>query len=194
MKTLNLYSFSELGPEAKAKVVRLKMDNPDFLIPIDWDNEMLHGFQEELVALGLTTPEIQYSGFWSQGDGLSFECKVKDLTLFSKSIEKYLTGNGLPVHYLNGKNIEIKFKRISTRYYHEKTVSTQIATNDEILDGEEEYTLYLAVEKWRADLCVSLYRRLSNHYEDLTSEESITSFLEEDDACVWLEDGTPIKH
>lgn len=61
----------------------------------DWSEFMIDNWQQDLVEMGFggpnDIPDIRFSGFWSQGDGASFECSTVNLDRFLK----YLwTGKG----------------------------------------------------------------------------------------------------
>jgi hypothetical protein len=44
----------------------------------NWHDFIIEDWQQRLENKGFNDPEIQYSGFWSQGDGASFTCKSID--------------------------------------------------------------------------------------------------------------------
>ena len=73
MKTVNAYQFNELPEAIQEKVLN------DFNVDPLYDHDpILEGMTEDLEAIGLEDIDIKYSGFWSQGDGLSFTCYVND--------------------------------------------------------------------------------------------------------------------
>ena len=64
------YSFEELSPEAKKKAIQ---NHYDININYDgWSDGVIEGFKEDMAEIGIEDPEVQFSGFYSQGDGASF--------------------------------------------------------------------------------------------------------------------------
>lgn len=82
------YSFDELSPEAQRKVLDDHRDiNVDYS---DWADPIIEGFKEDLLNdFGFDEVKVQYSGFYSQGDGASF-------TGYCGNSEKFMK-NGLSI-------------------------------------------------------------------------------------------------
>ena len=136
---------------------------------------------------------IQFSGFWSQGDGASFTGSV-DVPLF---IEAY----GLEWAYPwimklleSGGTVDASVERTSHRYSHENTCRATVSAHDDFFylidtNGDETREAVLAewdklmmsdidqlekdMESARIDLCRELYRSLEAEYEHLTSDEAV---------------------
>lgn len=71
--------FKELSEDRKWEIV-------ESMFPDDWYQEIISDIKQELIELGIEEPEIQFSGFWSQGDGASFTCERVDLVRLLKEI------------------------------------------------------------------------------------------------------------
>lgn len=83
MKTIEikLFEFEELSQEVQAKVLE---KFSDINVDDNWHDDSLENFKTELAEVGFTEAEISYSGFWSQGDGLSFDSKI-DIDKFAET-------------------------------------------------------------------------------------------------------------
>ena len=175
MKQITAYSFSELSPQARKKA----LDQIETDVLYDHD-DLLQEMTRELEEMGLMDVDIQYSGFWSQGDGLSFTGHVAFPETFCKQAD---------VPCLSG--IEIGFVRHSTRYSHENTCTTRIdfIQAPESREQQEQVNLLAeSLEIWRIDQCRSMYKRLEQEYEACTSEKAMIEFIEANDYH-FLEDG-----
>ncbi len=87
-KTIDCFLFSELSSEQKAKVIEKYNDiNTDH----DWSQWTIDDWKEKLERQGFLSPEIYFSGFWSQGDGASFTAEI--------DLEKFLSGRRIKAKY-----------------------------------------------------------------------------------------------
>ena len=71
--TITGYEFSELGEEAKQRVIER---NRDYAAVDEWWDSTYEYWKEELERLGFHNAKINFSGFYSQGDGASFEADI----------------------------------------------------------------------------------------------------------------------
>jgi hypothetical protein len=141
------YTFDELSDRLKEEAI---FRNRDINTQHDWHENVIEGFHQDLSEMGVEDVDVQYSGFYSQGDGASFTGKVEDMKLFlvkTLGMTQYSNDelDELPVAVKEKANgfidsLTIAFNRNSSRYYHEKTC--QADTWCEILDNafyDEEY-------------------------------------------------------
>jgi hypothetical protein len=164
MKTIQIFSFEELSPEAQGVALeQFKNDVSNGDIPEIYDHDpLIEGMKEELAEIGIESVDVFYSGFWSQGDGLCFTGDVKDVKLFSESLG------------LNLKDWDrVSFTRTSTRYNHENTVETSLSID---WHAEESFKkvwndLFEKIEDWRKSKCRDFYNRLEKHYDYCSSDE-----------------------
>ena len=186
-KTINLYQYSELSEKAKEKVLSdLHNINTDY----DWYDFIFDDFMEKCENLGITVKysDIEFSGFWSQGDGACFTTNFIDIR---KIIEV------LKIEFRNDflKNLFIdyfdtyKIIKLSNYYSHEYTVAVHYedefnynhgGSYKRIADyleskGEE---IENKLESLKNQLCSKLYSDLQEEYEYLTSEEAIIETIE----------------
>ena len=186
MKTIQIFSFEELSPEAQEVALeQFRNDVSNGVIPEIYDHDpLIEGMKEELAEIGIESVDVFYSGFWSQGDGLCFTGEVKNVKLFSESL-------GL----LNIKDWDIiNFRRMSTRYNHENTIETDLRID---WHAEESFKkvwndLFEKIEDWRKTKCREFYSRLEKHYDYCSSDEVVKEELIEREYH-FLENGIKVK-
>lgn len=170
--TIEAFKLQELTGQAKERALnRLR----DFATPYDWPESTLDDAKTDIEAHGFITPDIQYSGFSSQGDGLSFTCKYVDLNKAFEYID-------IPhsQHKRTWLNLfSCRLKRISHHYSHERTVHLNLEAD--IYNRNRlphlfsiRDTLQEKLDSLRVDLCHKWYRTLEKEYEYLMSEEQLT--------------------
>jgi hypothetical protein len=131
MNTIKVYTFDELDEGAQDRAVE---DHAQFLSEAweaDWD---LDYHKERLADMGFNDAKINFSGFYSQGDGASFEANVDILKFleFKELKEKY----PLVVRELEecgDTYLDIR-RNAYSRYCHEQTM--------ELADSEFSYSTY----------------------------------------------------
>ena len=142
------YTFDQLSDKLQEKAIE---SNRDINVYHDWHENVIEGFHQDLAEMGVEDVDVQYSGFYSQGDGASFTGKVVDTKLFlTKTLGMTQYSNEelgeLPVavkEKVNGfiDSLTIAFNRqYGSRYSHENTC--QADTWCEILNNafyDEEY-------------------------------------------------------
>jgi hypothetical protein len=52
----------------------------------DWSKRVKDNFKDRLSQLGVSPSDIQWSGFWSQGDGASWAGSIIDWTRFNEAV------------------------------------------------------------------------------------------------------------
>lgn len=193
MKTVNAYQFHELPEAIQEKVLN------DFNVDPLYDHDpILEGMREDLEAIGLEDVDIKYSGFWSQGDGLSFTGYVNDAALFLEHIGAPKCSDSLI------EALDITFSRAGHRNVHERSVSTLVdyayMTNEVLTEWNEKIEdLEKHIEDWRLKRCQSMYKILERYYDECTSRvhgwctsrEAIIEYMEANDYH-FLEDGRPV--
>lgn len=182
-KQVTLYTIDELPTILQEKACE------DYRLAFDFEffaEDIMEWFEE-------TNPHIEnmcirYSGFWSQGDGASFTCShintewlVKEF-LADKPYAKYI------------EHVDVRIDRHGNFYVHESTchvaVSEIVFTDDcpdEILECDSgvrediQYSLIDGLETWRKNLCHEIYDNLHKEYNSLTTDETITQSLRDND-------------
>lgn len=73
------YTFDQLSDKLKEEAIEA---NRDINVYHDWHDSVIEGFQEDLSEMGVEEVKVEYSGFYSQGDGASFTGGVQDIKKF----------------------------------------------------------------------------------------------------------------
>lgn len=165
-KTINLYSFNELNEEQKEKVIE---NYADINTNYDWHNYILEDWKEKLSRQGFEDAEINFTGFWSQGDGASFNCQV--------NLEKFLKGRRIAKKYqsiLNDDEADLSISITNNGHYcHEYMMIIHFDDWKGLITAElEKFILEEAREQAR-----KIYDDLYDNYEGLTSKEAIIDTL-----------------
>lgn len=187
MKTIEvkLFEFEELSAEVQAKVIK---KFADINVHDDWHNDSLETFKEELSEVGFTDAEISYSGFWSQGDGLSFDANI-DIDKFAETTNEKRIANLINNGELD--NFEIKKTSFANHYSHEKTryvdepylPSNKHKNLESILEAFKE-----KINDKRLELCRKYYQALETEFDSLKTEEAIKETIIENE-YTFLENG-----
>ena len=187
--TTTVYTFEELSDEAKEKALEFYRDfNTAYW---EWWETTLDDQKEQLEKAGINKPAIEFSGFWSQGDGLSFTSKdvnLETLMESSKAAEKY------PEFYkeLQLGNIDYScyIPRTSHHYSHARTAAFSLDTVYPTVDDEQDYDdlqdiidrdlqgIIDYLDDWRMDKCHEFYRALENEFNYLTADEALIESFE----------------
>lgn len=202
-KQLTAYSFSELSEEAKKKAIE---NNRYFEVEYwDWWEYTFEWYATEKMPEECFEaaedkdgdPKIYFSGFYSQGDGASFEAGV--------DLHKFMLEHGLCneyrslAHWVREGYAWCGIKR-SGHYYHrysmyaESHLESYAIENIESADRAAEQLEEVAeiVIQEARDLALKLYRDLEKEYEYRTSDECISEALESNDHILFWDTGTPV--
>jgi len=167
--------FAELSTEQQATAIEKFRD-----INVDDDNwytVVYEQWQETLSELGFNDIVINFTGFWSQGDGASFTTDTIDLEKYltkTKQLTKYKSIR----KYIKDKELEVKLTRYPTRYYHENTITINVLVSTEYINGTRKQNL--AMEELETDMTEfcrdkskEIYQDLEEDYNLLTSDEQV---------------------
>jgi hypothetical protein len=207
------FSFSELSPTAKKHAIdELRDTNVDYN---DWHEPIIEDFENEMEELGLTDVEVQYSGFYSQGDGASFTADVGDPEVFMRmalGIESdkwvdmgddkkpadeldLLRSDLLDIGFdtrerLTPENFVINIIRNSSRYSHENTIEGDVEIEDIPESIEDDFPYYDYKESIQNKVTDWARKRSSQLYRDL---ERYYDELRSDDAVEETIEGNDYK-
>jgi hypothetical protein len=158
------YTFEELPPQSQQKAIE---KHDDINVDYNWWEDSINLFCEdmlELYGVDVESKDVQFTGFYSQGDGASFTGEVEDEKKFiEKALEMgdddYLDMGERKEHEkefddllndlgslgydmrerLKPENILIRFKRDpGSRYSHENTVHADVEAEDTPESWEED--------------------------------------------------------
>ena len=179
--TIEVYKLDELNEEAKEKAIK---DHKIFLSEFCDDEHIIDHWQEDfLPELGFNSPRISYSGFWSQGDGASFETSDIDITklLNKEERKKYKEIIDLCNEFL----VTFSLDRINSHYSHKFTCKAYDDINPSIdLTEKQEKMIDEILEiitKTYHDLADKLYTELEENYDYITSDENAIESIKTND-------------
>ena len=181
------YSFEELPKEIQEEIVQKEQQYISEFDSEWWSDPIIEGFHEDMGALGLTDIEVEWSGFWSQGDGASFTARV-----YNSDNKKFITeALGIKVLDEVADNLSIAIRRESTRYSHHNTMIAHVE-----VDGDDEVEKDMgtgmiitidvesaippieeALGEWARNRAKKLYDDLETAYNEQLSEENIIEDL-----------------
>jgi hypothetical protein len=165
----------------------------------DWWEGVYDDFKEDMAANGIFVDKMYFSGFSSQGDGACFEGHIQDLPLFLSS---HALGYPKLALLLKHTSSELHMHWVHTgRYYHENSLSFDADYHENFLfdqgRGNELVTTVLELQcdgvaeesdafiKENPQLirhhCQTLYASLEAEYDYLTSDETLTETLRNND-------------
>jgi hypothetical protein len=203
MKTIQ---FSNLDLDTQKKIVLEHKIRPimDGYEEIDYE-PLLESFTYKLDAIGFNVKaeDIKFSGFGSQGDGLSFTGTI-DINKLLKTIFKIDEVTKANDEQLSGVMSDLKdiehFKplvdidatvdiiRNTSRYVHEKTC--QLEYDPELageFGGEEMLGDLMAfIESLRYELCVHMYSDLKDHHDEIIGYDYHIEILKDENKW-WYE-------
>ena len=184
MKTIEITTrtigeWLEFDKKIAEKIIEKNRDiNTDF----NWYEGTIAEFVKDMEAKGLEidAKNVNFSGFWSQGDGASFTCNLSP-----EYIDSWIEANKeeFPSLYAH-IGTDLLFGRMSknsyaTHYCHDKTVNVELDAYDDIGEegGKEIDALQNMIESALRGYMVLLYNTLEKEYYSLISDESIIDTL-----------------
>lgn len=187
-----VYKFGELSERAKENARAWYREGG---FDYDWYEFVLEDFGQICECLGIRLktslvrlvgggtrdePRIHFTGFWSQGDGASFQALYSYQKGAPRAIRehapKHTTLHGIAdrLHAIQRRNFYQLRADVSHRghYYHEYCMAISVerrspSCQDMTIDAEET-----VIEVLR-DLARWLYRQLENEYNALNSDEMV---------------------
>lgn len=194
-ETITLYRFNELSDEAKQRAIdQYRAGDP---LDYDWWDSVYDDFLAIADRIGLDIDKrgrsghsIYFSGFWSQGDGASFEGDWSYRKGMLAAIKSYAPCD-TELHRIVADMQELQrrhFYKLEARITASTRYHSMIATSS--VDGREaSYDTDYEVKDVMEALAGWLYRQLEREYEYLMSDECIGETLDINE-YEFLEDGT----
>lgn len=170
-----IYKFDELSEATKQKAID---KHRSFEIEVFNPNYEIEGFISELEHEGFDNAKIGYSGFYSQGDGLSFDADI-NLKFFVSAYKDQLPLLFKRIDRLDDYiEAEIVKNQYAYHYSHAKTRYTEVSLNhlDSRIDNilmKEVRELTNLIEYSRLDFCNKFYSELQKHYEAVLEDSNI---------------------
>jgi hypothetical protein len=158
----------------------------------DWAEHIYDWFEEYLKERGITwswrdgtkkSRDMSWSGFWSQGDGFAFggELRNQDFRIYA-SEKKYPM-----IHKFLDEGGYVKmWWETQSRNNHRSEIHTEGEVFGQILEEDHPFVemwddlLQKEMERLESDLdedvdslCYMMYKKLSDEYDSLTSDEAV---------------------
>lgn len=165
--TINLYELSELSKEAKEKALDW---GREFVTDHDWYAWLIEESADELAKRGYENADINFSGFYSQGDGASFSADATKalLAALPEGLKEY------------ADDLTAKIERASSLYSHSRTMTCTIDCPDELNTkiGVELLALESVLINDARTLADKIFNQLRDEYEYLNSDECVAEMIE----------------
>ena len=174
-KEITLYSFSELPDDVKIKLIQ------GFEVDWTWDDPIIQTIEQEAEEIGISNFDVYYSGFWSQGDGLSFIGTLSE-ELVEKIYKEKVNRDGFGPE---NPPFTVEFVRTIRNYCHSKVVEARVSG---CLNEEDNRFFEEVFNNWKDDQCHEWYLLLREGYETLMSEPFVRDHYE-DCGEIFLKDG-----
>lgn len=199
-RTVRLYRFQELNEKVQQKIVNENIDM--FLDDFEYDANYLKDlWLQDLKEAGFNcvTNDINYSGFYSQGDGLSFTCS----NINTAAVLAYAEKHGYEkegcflrtMPYFNDVQASVDFVIVRTinRYVHKYSVAVRENTADTLIETPQtSYVadkLYALIEQVRIDLCDRFYDELEQEFDNIQSFDYVFDWFSNNDDNLYFKDG-----
>ena len=192
-KTIKLYEFKELSEDVQDGIISNYLQD----LPGWWSDDVEERIRNEAESLGIKDFDFCWSGFWSQGDGLSFTGSLSFKNWFYILTERLppelfirLCGK-LPHELIYRQEQErivwgdCHISRTNNMYCHENTVSVSVpdsdlgwnerrgypSDNEIMIKFSEQARKHL--EQWKNELCNKWYADLQESYEAHIERDNI---------------------
>jgi hypothetical protein len=196
---ITLFTFDELSEESQQRVIEPFREayDPDYSVIYD---EFINGMSVDYGAV-IQVDDIQWSGFWSQGDGACFTCDF-DTEVILPMLKEELNEDQVALLKEIDAEIDCSSIRTGYQYSHENTVRGKVSINygdtyyDRMVDINEIHDiLENKLTEIIREECRNLYSELERFYDEEMEDEAIIQKLKEYSllhlgACRYREDGT----
>jgi len=192
---ITLFTFDELPEESQQKIIEGFRQDFDGYYSHIYDEFILE--MSEKYGADISVNDIEWSGFWSQGDGACFTCDFDEEVIFPILKKRSLMGH--QVQHLEELGVDLYSARSircgpSNHYCHEKTVTGDIIFNvpgGKEFDQEISTLLEESLTEIIRDSCFDLYERLKDEYERATSDDAMIEEIKNIwPGCNFRKDGT----
>lgn len=178
--TYDICTFEELPEHIQDKLIEGEIES----LSSDWSyfygQDVLDAWVTKLEEQGFNNPEINYRGFWSQGDGASFTADNIDLIKLCDYLELWPTGKEKTYRsLLENLSYDVYLKRTNHHYYHERSTTFYCFVNysqwcptraqnalDKFFQDIEPL-----IDEHIVDMGIAIYKDLQEDYEACTTEE-----------------------
>lgn len=180
------------------KQLKLIEKHRDINVFDDWWDWTYDDFKTQMANKHIEVKDMQFSGFWSQGDGASFTGHISNNKAFFAAHDLNKEYPWITKLMDMGGDFTLRIERTSYRYSHENTIgvdliytslfSHHIEQRDDLRSAiadrwdqhlDEEYaSLTGVVTEIVRGYCQELYEQLEEEYNYLTSDEAVWEAIE----------------
>ena len=192
---ITLFTFDELSEESQQRVIEPFREayDPDYSVIYD---EFINGMSVDYGA-NVQVDDIQWTGFWSQGDGASFICDF-DTGVLLPILKKELNEDQVTLLEAIDAEIDCASIRTGHQYSHENTVRGKVS----IYYGDAYYNRMIEINEIHDILenklteiireeSRNLYSQLRDFYDEEMTDDVIKEKIKEYyHSCRYREDGT----
>ena len=165
-KTYQIYKYNELTEEQQTTVLENYRD-------INTHEDWWEPIYEDISIPGYSNIDVNFSGFWSQGDGASLTATI-DLCAWLKS--KQLANQYRALYNAAKKgDVNAEIIRNSSRYSHEHTISASVNAEADVYLYEDVVENLLTEDARNESR--KIYKQLEAYYNELTSDDAIVDTL-----------------
>ena len=176
--------FNQLSKDNQNRAIADMRDSEDYA-DYDWYEADNYDFEAILNIIGYYEIVTYFTGFWSQGDGASFEARYNYEKGSVQKLKEYAPQDQ-ELHRIAQelKNIQAKAcydleAKITTsgNYCHEMTMHCECSSRrgnikDDTAQGYEDEVLELS-----RDLAIWYYKKLNDTYDYLMSDEAVAEHI-----------------
>lgn len=173
----------------------------------DWWDCVESDFVEDMKAVGITVSQLNFSGFWSQGDGACFTGSLRDTKVYLDHhhvdqfpmIRKLLehggdvwATSGHTGRYCHHLSTTISVEGDTFYNMVDQPTAFHVAVIegwDKLLAVEMDEFEKALVEQWRTYM-QDVYRKLEAEYDHLTSDEAVWDTIEANELVEDVDDDT----
>ena len=179
-----LYQFDELSDDIKKQLIDQCKDG-GLALPDEWYEDTIENWETKLIEIGFLNPLIKFSGFYSQGDGASFDAEIAIEKFINKEseVEKNICGQILSDEL---PNFVIRKREFANHYCHEKT--REVYHNFEHKDPNL-VLLQAKIEAIRLEKSKEIYLDLRSEYESWFTDEAAKEYLSEQKDTYYFKNG-----
>lgn len=179
--TIRAMSFDELNDTQKSQAYDVMRDIDREISNPYWAQDLVEQCKEDLDQYGLSSCDIQWSGFSSQGDGASISAESIEIETFLRKVKKWSAFRGLH-RLINAGDLTAKMYRGNERYSHEYTVSGETEFNHhcDYTAKQEDLAndLTSLITETVRQLSRDLYRDLESDNDYHSSDEYYKEYIE----------------
>jgi len=192
---ITLFTFDELSEESQQRVIEAFQEDYELDYSIIYDEFIID--MSERYGADIKDDKINWTGFWSQGDGASFTCKFNN-EVIRPILEKELNEEQISILKEIDADMEASSVRIGYQYSHENTVLGKLS----LYYGDYYYYRIVEINEIHEIMenklteiireeCRNLYRQLEDFYEEEMTDDAIREKIRQHyPACRYREDGT----